>query len=189
MLTAMLRKRGKRESRNASTGRPGNTKKQQHAGPPNARIGWQSRRPDHQGGAATRNARACAGNMKRLPREPTPGSANPVPRPEPRWARQAGSLNNRRLTNARIATDICREICNHRTEYYGDACMMSANRISLLPHLVPDAVTSYVPPQINSVAILLSFTLSSENPKMLGELHGNQNFRYKKYYEKSILTS
>lgn len=30
---------------------------------------------------ATRNAKARAGNMNRLPREPTPGSANPVPRP------------------------------------------------------------------------------------------------------------
>lgn len=54
------------------------------------------------------------------------------------------------------------------TEHYGDASMMSANRIAFLPHLEPLQFSSLPKAQFNSVVLLLENSALRRNPKILG---------------------
>ena len=149
----------------------GNTKRNKHAGPPNVRIGLQSRLPGRQGGMDGPKGKCAEPEVSELCRESRPKDPPIQLRARiPRWARQAGSLNN----SCRITTIECtvyrRDNRRRETNYYGNAINIPANRILILQNPAPNLTFPRIQPQINSVALLLPFTKSIGNPKMLGAM-------------------
>ena len=106
-------------------------------------------------------------------REPTPGSANLVPRrnsPKGAASRlsQNGLSDRDRSPKSPGASEAIRQ--NPR----GDTSILSANRIARLPHHEPLPTSSSRMAQINSVVPVLGKSVPQGNPKILGSISNLQ---------------
>ena len=135
--------------------------------PSNVRIDKRYRRPGWLGGDEQPGMQS-RGNSKQALREPTrvrqPDSA-------PRFleGRCQPALSKRTVV-LRSLTKVPQGEQGTTTEHYGDASMMSVNRITFLPHREPLKISSSPRAQINSVAPLLVKPALPRNPKILGSL-------------------
>jgi hypothetical protein len=135
--------------------------------PSNVRIDKRYRRPGWLGGDEQPGMQS-RGNSKQALREPTrvrqPDSA-------PRFleGRCQPALSKRTAVLLSL-TRVPQGEPGNATEHYGDASMMSANRIAFLPYREPLLISSSPRAQINSVVSLLEKRALRGNPKILGSL-------------------